>query len=235
MRPDIARSTAYALGDARRFNSGTSPSGYGNRYFEVTTAGTTAGSAPTFNYTIGGTTTDGGVVWTARNAWERELVIGTVVNSHNMTLAASVDARDVDGWFAPGKVMFVSGRDKGRVYRVAARRPISSGYVYSIRDSVAAGDTGFIWPDCDKTPDNCIAPFNIGAMADFRITGGQPNCRCFPRWDGFLAIGVPGATRLSPRLPTRARPWRLTSPPPATTRRRRCPRRRRSPSFAALL
>jgi hypothetical protein len=30
MRPDIERSTAYALGDIGRLNNGTSPTGYGN-------------------------------------------------------------------------------------------------------------------------------------------------------------------------------------------------------------
>ena len=37
-------------------------------YFECTTAGTKAGSEPAWNTTVGATTTDGAVTWTARNA-----------------------------------------------------------------------------------------------------------------------------------------------------------------------
>jgi hypothetical protein len=162
MRPDVARSTAYALGDARRFNAGTSPTGYGNVYFEATTGGATAGTAPTFNYTVGATTTDGSVVWTARNAWERACVIGAVIDPHNMRLAASVDPRDVNGFYAPGKIMFITGRDKGRIYQVAAWRQsdltLATFIPCGLR--VVPGDTAFIWPDCDKTPDQCLNKFD---------------------------------------------------------------------------
>ncbi len=166
MKPDILRNTPYGpsadLGAFARFNNGTSPTGYGNRYFEATTPGTTAGSAPSFNYTIGATTTDGGVTWTARNAWERAFVIDTVVDRHNLTLTASVDSRDADGWFAPGKIMFVTGRDKNRIYRVASWRQSDLNLATWVPSGlrVVAGDVGFIWPDCNKTPDDCLNKFD---------------------------------------------------------------------------
>lgn len=54
-----ANSTAYALGDLMML--GTSDL----TLYEATTAGTSAGSAPGFTTTLGATTTDGTVVWTA--------------------------------------------------------------------------------------------------------------------------------------------------------------------------
>src|SRR5215472_3879714 len=44
---------------------------YANVYYECTTAGTTAATAPTYDPTIGNTTTDGSAVFTARDAWTR--------------------------------------------------------------------------------------------------------------------------------------------------------------------
>jgi hypothetical protein len=57
-----AASTAYALGDVRLPTAGLEN---GFRY-ECTTAGTSGGSAPTWNTTEGGTTTDNTITWTTR-------------------------------------------------------------------------------------------------------------------------------------------------------------------------
>lgn len=53
-------STAYTLGSYRR------PTTVNNLYYEVTTAGTSAGTQPTWPTTLGTTVTDGTVVWTCR-------------------------------------------------------------------------------------------------------------------------------------------------------------------------
>jgi hypothetical protein len=53
-----ASSTAYVLGDS------AIPSPANGYRYEVTTAGTSGGSAPTWNTSLGSTTTDGTVVWT---------------------------------------------------------------------------------------------------------------------------------------------------------------------------
>lgn len=55
-------STAYSLGDFIRPSPATDPS----RVFECTTAGTSGSSQPSWNTTLGGTTSDGTAVWTAR-------------------------------------------------------------------------------------------------------------------------------------------------------------------------
>ena len=59
-------STTYSVGQVvmeslTNFNSG---SGVVGRLFRCTTAGTSGATAPTWNATAGGTTTDGGVTWT---------------------------------------------------------------------------------------------------------------------------------------------------------------------------
>ncbi len=56
--------TAKSVGDT------VTPTAANGRCYRCTTAGTTGGSAPTFPTTVGGTVTDGTVVWTAQSdAW----------------------------------------------------------------------------------------------------------------------------------------------------------------------
>ena len=56
-----AVSTAYSVGDVRRATAGNQ-----TIYFHCTTAGTSAGSEPSWTTSIGGTTTDSTVTWTTR-------------------------------------------------------------------------------------------------------------------------------------------------------------------------
>jgi hypothetical protein len=61
-----AATTAFTLGQRGvATNAATSVRKF--RVYEVTTAGTTGGSEPAWNTTVGGTTTDGSVTWTCRN------------------------------------------------------------------------------------------------------------------------------------------------------------------------
>lgn len=58
-----ANSTAYAAGDKVIRATGLGTENTAGLYFVATVAGTSGGSAPTWNTTVGGTTTDGGVTW----------------------------------------------------------------------------------------------------------------------------------------------------------------------------
>ena len=58
---DWAGTTAYAVGDVVKATSGNE-----TLYFHCTAAGTSAGSEPTWDTTVGNTTVDGTVTWTTR-------------------------------------------------------------------------------------------------------------------------------------------------------------------------
>lgn len=177
MRPDVARSTAYAVGIARRFRfdgAGT-PEDYRNRYLEVTaiTTGITAASAPAFSSTIAATTVDGGVTWTTRDALERAIRIGSVVDRHNVILDRHPITGDVDNYFNPGALYMTTGRGGGKRFRLGAwtQSSMLAGSLQPIGTLVAEGDWGFIWQDCDKTLDMCddrhANAVNYGGFAHF--------------------------------------------------------------------
>lgn len=91
----VARSTAYTLGAIRLKPGGTSADA---EYYEVTTAGTTAVSAPAYPTTDGSTVTDGSVVFTTRKTvvWQeagsdalRPMAISPDGKTATLTLPAS--------------------------------------------------------------------------------------------------------------------------------------------------
>jgi hypothetical protein len=151
---DVARSTAYAVGDYVRVpDSGD----YHNRMFECTTAGTTSGSPVSYDYTVANTTTDGTAVFTAREAWVKA---GEVVATSDDTdfTATITESRAVDDWFANGGfVHWVTGDNAGLTNTV--RKFTASGTRIQLWDSpyyaVVAGDEFEIMPGCNKTLEMC--------------------------------------------------------------------------------
>jgi hypothetical protein len=85
--------TAYALGDYVRVPDAGN---YHNRMFLCTTAGTTAGSAPSYNYTVAATTTDGTAVFTAAEAWVRSGVVATRTDDGDFTATLTESRAHVD-------------------------------------------------------------------------------------------------------------------------------------------
>lgn len=160
LRPDVARSTAYILGAARRFRfaGANTPEDYSNRYLEVTTAGTTAASAPAFSSTISATTADGSVVWTTRDSLERAVRIASVVDRHRVILDRHPIAGDVDGYFNPGGMFMATGRGAGKRWRIGnwTQSSLLAVSFQPIGLYFAANDWGYIWQDCDKTEDMCF-------------------------------------------------------------------------------
>lgn len=59
-----ANSTAYSVGDIRLRQTGIGSENTAGLYLRCTTAGTSDAAPPTWNTTVGGTTTDGTAVWT---------------------------------------------------------------------------------------------------------------------------------------------------------------------------
>jgi hypothetical protein len=88
-----AATTAYSLNDTVRATATAQP----HLYFEATTAGTSGGTEPTWNLNVGGTTTDGTVVWTTRSTVSlggsnrtRLDRVGTLIQQEGLTEVISV-------------------------------------------------------------------------------------------------------------------------------------------------
>lgn len=179
---DVDRSEAIALGEFRRvrFTSDDDPEDYDNKYLECTTAGTTAGTAPTFNSTLDGTTADGTVVWTTRNAWTRACRIAAASDTHNLILDRDPDPRATSDntWFNPGTITFRSGWNTGRRFKIlmwnGSARRITTPLPLGI--SVAVNDWAEIAPDCDHTLTMCDTKY-----------GNSKNHRGFPNQAGAKA------------------------------------------------
>lgn len=164
LRLDVARSTAYALGDTARinFDGSSTPDGYRNVYLECTTAGTTAGTAPTFDDTVGNTTTDGTVVWTTRNAFERYAQVDAITGTNKFTIKNLTEPRaSASDWFTPGRVLFQSGYSNQRSYHIAGWDPATNEVTLfmPVTDLIDADDWLNIWPGCDKTINMCVAKY----------------------------------------------------------------------------
>ncbi len=154
---DVARSTAYAVGDYVRVPDAGN---YHNRMFQCTTAGSTSGSAPAYNYTVAATTTDGTAVFTAAEAWVRAGVIATRTDDSDFT-ATLTESRAVDGWFTNGVIKWTSGANAGLYNQVRAwTRSTNRIQVWgAARWPVAVSDTFEIVPGCDKTFSMCKTRF----------------------------------------------------------------------------
>lgn len=167
IRPDdVARGTAYALGDFVRARPilSTTPDGYGERVFEVTTAGTSHATVqPSYDYTIGNTTTDGTVVFTARNAFLRYARISSIVDDgHGLILNRNPDARaTTSAWFAEGYMYFCTG------YSATESEPIAAWSLGDLKITLYRPMTGLVavndWVElhrgCDFIRATCLNVF----------------------------------------------------------------------------
>lgn len=185
LRPELLRSTAYTVGTFRRFqfDSDGDPEDYRNRVMEVTsiTTGITSGSVPSFTDTIAGTTVDGGVTWTTRDALERAVRIGSVVDHHNVILDRHPITGDVDNYFNPGGLYMMSGRAKGRRFRLGGwvQSTMLASSFQPLGRLVVADDWAFIWQDCDKTKTMCNERFS-----------NSPNYGGFDHFEGAKAVST---------------------------------------------
>lgn len=186
IQPTIrANSTALALGDFIRVPTSTSfPLGdlrnYQDRIYEVTVAGTTAASQPSYNTTLNATTVDGTATLKATEAWSRTGIINTVTTKSYFTLTNNTgDSRaNANGWFTGGVLTFVTGANAGKsieiknwegtgLFRVTL-------YIPTLYD-IAPGDIVTLYPGCDKKVSTCSAKFAILNSINFPIGQGNVN------------------------------------------------------------
>lgn len=174
IQPDVrVDSTAYSVGDFVRVATGGATgnqSDYENRIYECTNAGTTAGSAPAMDTTVGNTTTDGTVTWTTRQAWTRHGVVDTVTDRTTFTLTVAFDeTRAVDDWFNGGALVFESGDNDARVVEIRnwtqSTRQIELFLPASY--TVAAATLVRLYPGCDKRIATCQSKFDMTGTTNF--------------------------------------------------------------------
>jgi hypothetical protein len=166
IRPSLrANSTAYALGSFVRVETDTLATGTWReeqRFYECTTAGTSAATPPTFNTTVNATTTDGTVTWTARMAWTLPATVASAPDLQTVVIQNTGEAPTrASGWFEAGVVVFETGLNAG-VARdvlgwVQASRTLT--LFLPLPFPAVAGDVLRIQPGCDKRLATCRDKF----------------------------------------------------------------------------
>jgi hypothetical protein len=195
---DVARSTAYTLGERRRFDydDAGNPSTYRDVYWEVTTAGTTSGSAPgSPSDTPGDTETDGSVTWTVRDAYARAFQVASIIDERHITITVTEPRAVDDDWFAPGFVWMRSGYMKGFQSDVDAYDQGTNqiSLVIPFGEKLEVGDWGEITPGYDQTLDMAVDKYGTALTAvteAISADGGANNYRGFPHITGTLNGGL---------------------------------------------
>jgi hypothetical protein len=143
------------------------PETFEDVYFECTTSGTSHASVqPSYDFTVGNTTTDGTAVFTCRNAWTRYAEVASIVSEFNFTLDRLPDPRAVDGWFNQGGFRMYDGYSAGKPFQVGnwveSTRLITTYLPLGAANNstlIAVGDKLEIWRGCDFTISTCAAVF----------------------------------------------------------------------------
>ncbi len=156
--PDArANSTAYAVGVYIRVSDAGN---YHNRMFRCTTAGTTAGSDPGYDYDIGDSTTDGTAVFICEDSWVRSGTVATRTNDGDFT-GTITEARAVIGWFALGAIKWLTGNNAGTYNQVRVWTQSTSRIQLwgTTGRTIVVADTFEIIPGCDKSFPTCLSKF----------------------------------------------------------------------------
>lgn len=206
---DIERNTAYALGERRRFDydSAGNPSTYRDRYWEVTTAGTTGSSAPVSpSDNPEDTVSDGSVTWTVRNAYAKAFQVASIIDASHITITVSESrAVGVPTWFRDGMIWMRSGYLKGKqsdVYSWNGSNEI--GLVVPFANLLEVGDWGEIAPGYDQSLDMAVDKYGSALTSvteAISADGGANNYRGFPHITGArlaTTTVIPGITPDSP-------------------------------------
>lgn len=176
-------------------------SSFENRIYECTTAGITSATQPTMDTTVGNTTTDGSVVWTARQAFTRHATVASVTDRSTFTITVD-ETRAVDGWFADGLITMESGANRGRSIEVKSWTDTGNAVVCFLPFAfdLEVGDQLRISPGCDKTTVPCRNKFVITGSTNF-ANGNVKNFRGEPKVPIEEQLQMKSSTQLLPRKP----------------------------------
>jgi hypothetical protein len=173
--PAWAATTAYTERLTAEGGSGSvvKPTTDNGRHFKCTTAGTSGGSEPTWDTTIGNTTNDGTAVWTTIRALSQGGTVTAVTDRSNFADSALTEP---DGWWSLGAIAWLTGNNAGRSMEV--KESTSAGGLFEIYlpmvSDIQVGDTFTVQTGCGKlVEDDCRDKFdNINnARAEPFISG----------------------------------------------------------------
>jgi hypothetical protein len=195
----IAINTAYSLGDFVTIpvTPGAGPfiwEDYGDRIYEVTTAGTSGGSIAAPDTTIGNSHSQGTATLTANHSWMRFAEVTAVNGSDPRRIFTVTELTPTSGqavgsnnlpsslgfpndWFNGGAAFFESGVNAGRGKEV---RDFTEGAGTQVIElfsdmpfDIEVGDKLRIFAGCDKTETTCITKFTnaINAVAEWFVPG----------------------------------------------------------------
>lgn len=153
-----AATTAYTASHASDANVGSwvKPTTQNRRFFRCTTAGTSGGTEPSWNTTVGGTTSDGSVVWTTVNAFS---VSGSVTSRTSNQIFADTTITEATGFFQFGKVLWLTGANQGFEMEIKSQTTTQVELYLSMSNTIAVGDTFTLFAGCDKIGTTCTTKF----------------------------------------------------------------------------
>jgi hypothetical protein len=177
-------STLYTAGTFIKVSTAAGPyySQYQDVIYECTTTGTTAGSQPAYDTTVGHTTTDGSAVFTTVTAWTRDAVVATVTDQTHFTITVT-EPRAIDGWYNYGILTWESGNNTGRNTEIKSW--LSTGAHVELRLSagylIQVGDKLHISPGCNKSLAACRDKFaNLDNMRAESYLPGNDQVFLYP-------------------------------------------------------
>ena len=183
--PAWSATTAYTVRPPQDAGLGSvvKPTAFNDRHFECVTAGTSGGSEPSWNTTLGATTADGTVVWEAIRAATIEATVATLTDLRRIfTLTYSGDAPDA--FLQLGLAVFTSGANAGLKKEVKKFDAAAGDKVTLFEElpfNLAVGDSLTISAGCDKLVPTCSVTFdNIDNMRAFPYVPGQDLLLNFP-------------------------------------------------------
>lgn len=177
--------TAFTVRPAQDAGLGSvvKPTVFNDRHFKCTTAGTSGGTEPAWNTTLGGTTADGSVVWTTIRASTIEATVASVTDLRRIfTLTYSGDAPDA--FLKLGLAKFTSGANAGLSKEVKNFEAAASDRITLFEElpfNLVVGDSLTISAGCDKLVPTCSVTFdNIDNMRAMPYVPGQDLILNFP-------------------------------------------------------
>lgn len=141
------------------------PSAANGRFFEAESGGVTGGSEPAWNLTLGGTTSDNGVVWVTRQAWRETRGVLAATDQSNLVVAYDGDAED--NFYRRGRLKFLTGANAGVEKHIKSASKLSPDglavttwlpFPFAI-ESGSPEDRVELIVGCDRTLATCVGKF----------------------------------------------------------------------------